>query len=276
METQPSYTPPPPGMACRLCGSPELHLSYTQGNHGEFRFYRCPRCLLVNYDTSGGLDQEKYERVHPDPRAAGHPQNRAQTETFRFLSRHLSPPGRLLEIGCGNGRLLHLAQQSGWTVAGLELSPFLAQSVTSQLGIPVEIANIDEPGLADRLGAGRFDVIVLRHVLEHLPDPHAVMALFRTLLSPAGHVVLEFPNIDGFSLRWKRFLQRRGIARKTYRPGYHPGHCHEYCRESFQFLARRHQFEVLVWQTYSRHALANWIVNRWPVGIKARTIIRKT
>ncbi len=268
--------PAPAGMACRLCGSHELLLDYTQGNHDEFRFYRCPRCQLVNYDISAGLDQEKYERVHPDPLAASHPQNRAQTETFRFLSRHLSPPGRLLEIGCGNGRLLHLAQQGGWTVSGIELSPALASSVTSQLGIPVEVANILEPGLSDRLGPGRFDVIVLRHVLEHLPDPHAAMALFHALLVPNGHVVLEFPNIDGLTLRWKRLLRRSGISRKSYRPGYHPGHCNEYGRESFGFLARRHQFDVRIWQTYSHHPLTNWLVNRWPFGIKARTILRAT
>ena len=263
------------GKPCRLCGSRNLRLFYTQGNDGEFRYYRCADCKLVNYDLSGGLDQDKYAEEFPDPLVPGLAKNRAQTATYRFLRRHLAPPGRLLEIGCGNGRLLHLARQDGWTVSGLELSAFMAESVTKHLGIPVLLANIDEPGLAERLGPGSFDVIALRHVLEHLPDPKAVMALFRALLAPHGHVVLEFPNIAGLALRGQRALQRAGLHRKTYPPNYHPGHCNEYCRESFQHLVDHTGFELLAWETYSRAPLRNWLINRLALGIKARTLIWK-
>lgn len=262
-------------MSCRICGSTALRLYYTQGNQGECRYFQCRNCKLVNYDLAGGLDQEKYAAEYPDPFMLDHPRNRPQTATFRFLERHLSPPGRLLDIGCGNGRLLHLAREAGWSVSGLELSPFLAESVIRKLGIDVTVANISEPDLAERLGPEPFDVIVLRHVLEHLPDPLAVMALFRRLLSDRGHVVLEFPNIEGFHMKSKRWLQRIGLYFKTYPPGYHPGHCNEYCRESFQHLVDRTGFDLLVWETYSSNPVRDWIFNRWPIGIKARTLIRK-
>ena len=265
----------PANWPCRLCGSRNLRLHYTQGNHGEFRFYRCGGCQLVNYDLAGGLDQEKYEQAMPDPRDPAAAKNRAQTETYRFLCRHLRPPGGLLEIGCGNGRLLHLAQTDGWTVTGLELSPALAKSIVRNLDIPVTVADIHEPGLPARLGAGRHDVIVLRHVLEHLPEPNAVMAVFRALLAEGGHIVLEFPNIDGLGFALRRKLEKTGLRRKAWPPGYRPGHCNEYSRASFRHLAERNGFELLVWETYSRNPAWNWVVNHWPVGIKARTLIRK-
>ena len=264
-----------PDWPCRLCGSRKLRLYYTQGNRDEFRYYRCPDCGLVNYDLAGGLDQGKYEDDMPDPRDPAPRKNRAQTETWRFLARHLAPPGRLLEIGCGNGRLLHLAREAGWTVAGLELSRPLAESVVRNLDIPVTVANIFEPGLAARLGAGRHDVIVLRHVLEHLPEPNAVMALFRDLLAGHGHVVFEFPNIEGLGFQLRRALDKAGLRRKAYRADYRPGHCNEYCRASFGQLAERNGFEVLAWETYSHNPAWDRVVNRWPFGIKARTLIRK-
>ena len=265
----------PEGMACRLCGGQDLRLAFTQGNRGEFRFYRCAACRLVNYDLAGGLDQGKYAAEYPDPLDPDHARNRPQTQTFRFLSRHLRPPGRLLDLGCGNGRLLHLSRAAGWDVRGLELSPFLARSVTAALNIPVDIADIGDPGLAERLGRGHYDVVVLRHVLEHLPDPIRVMALFRELLAGGGHVLLEFPNIDAPNLRWKRWLARTGLARKTYPPDYRPGHCNEYCRESFRRLAEHAGFEVQVWETYSRDPVRDWLLRRFPVGTKARTLIRR-
>ena len=118
-------------------------------------------------------------------------------------------------------------------------------------------------------------MIVLRHVLEHLPEPNAVMALFRDLLAGHGHVVFEFPNIEGLGFQLRRALDKAGLRRKAYRADYRPGHCNEYCRTSFGQLAERNGFEVLAWETYSHNPAWDRVVNRWPFGIKARTLIRK-
>ncbi len=262
-------------LRCRHCGEPLRHLYYTQGNSGEFRFYRCAVCTLVNYDMSGGLDQTKYAVEFPDPEDDSLAKNRNQTVTNRFLRRQLSPPGRLLEIGCGNGRLLHLARLDGWSVTGVELSPFLATRVTKRLGVPVIQANIGDPAMTTLLGSGTFDVIVLRHVLEHLPDPNAAIALLHSLLPEGGHVLFEFPNIESLVMKARRALQGLGLFRKTYPEGYRPGHVHEYCRESFQHVVDRTGFEVVVWETCSRDPVRDWIFARWPVGTKVRTLVRK-
>lgn len=259
-------------MICRLCQSDRLRLFYTQGHHDEFRFYRCENCGLVNYDLAGGLDQAKYAREFVDPKDERHPVNVAQTQTFRFLASRLSLPGRLLEIGCGNGRLLMLAQTAGWTVRGIELSPFLAESVRRRLGIDVQVADFlsYQPSASEQ-----YDIVILRHVLEHLPDGRAALATLYRLLAPNGHALLEFPNIDALDLRFKRLLRSLGWHRKQYPADYRPGHCNEYNRRSFEYLARTTGFRLLVWQTYSYRPLENWIFNRWPIGNKARALIQK-
>ncbi|MFO7588045.1 MAG: class I SAM-dependent methyltransferase [Gemmatimonadota bacterium] len=259
-------------MRCRLCGTAGLELFYTQGNEDEFRFYRCPECRLVNYDLSGGLDQEKYERRQPDPRDDDAPLNRPQTLSWEFLRRRFPRPARLLEIGCGNGRLLHLAREAGWQVRGLELSPSLAASVSERLGVQVEVAEF--PGFEPE-DACRFDVVVLRHVLEHLPDGKAALQEIRGLLDEGGHAFLEFPNIEALDLRAQRWLRRTGLHRKSYPAGYVPGHANEYGRHSFQRLLDETGFQLVAWQTYSYDPIRNFVYNRWHVGDKARAIARR-
>jgi len=54
-------------MTCKLCGSAELKLFYIQGDRRQIKFYRCPRCRLVVYDTRTGVNQEKYILTRVDP-----------------------------------------------------------------------------------------------------------------------------------------------------------------------------------------------------------------
>ena len=259
-------------MNCRLCNSSNLFLLYTQGNQDEFRFYRCRRCQLVNYDLSGGLDQAKYAREYVDPFDPAPKLNLAQTLSFDSFRSFLPQPGRMLEIGCGNGRLLLLAREAGWSVRGLELSSFLAESLHARLGIDVEVADFlhYQPAQPEP-----YDAVILRHVLEHLPDSRGAMTCLHALLREGGHVMLEFPNIDGLDLRFKRFLRRRGVHRKRYPPDYRPGHCNEFNHASFCYLLRETGFSLISWQTYSYRWISNRVFTTWPIGNKARVILRK-
>ena len=259
-------------MKCRLCDHDGLPLYYTQGNRDEFRFHRCPVCKLVNYDLAGGTDQEKYALEYVDPFDETVKSNRAQTLSHEFLKAHIRGPGRLLEIGCGNGRLLHLARQDGWTVRGLELSPFLAESVNQRLGIEVEVANFLEYRSPD---GGRYDLVLLRHVLEHLPDCRGALNSIGSLLREGGRALLEFPNIEALDLRFQRWMRKTGLHRRKYPEGYRPGHCNEFCRESFEYLLNATGFELVVWETYSYRPVSNFIFNRLHIGNKARVILRK-
>lgn len=257
-------------LRCRVCGCEDLRLFYTQGDRGQFRFYRCRACELVNYDLSGGLDQEKYAGF-TDPYDCGLSVNILQEQTYRFVRRHVIGRGRFLDIGCGNGHLLHLARMDGWSVKGLELSPFLAASIRERLGIDV----VEGDFLKDEVEGGPFDLVVLRHVLEHLPDPIRALSRINGLLVPEGAALFEFPNIDGVDLKVKRLLARAGLHHKRFSPAYRPGHCHEFCRTSFRHLAQRTGFELLTWQTYSHKPFLSPIYARIPIGNKARVLARK-
>ena len=264
----PAYNQP-----CRLCGSHSLELFYKQGNADEYRFYRCRDCQLVNYDLATGLNQEKYAEEFYDPRDESLRINQLKHGIFQALRKHAQPPASILEIGCGSGRLLYLAQRSGFQVAGLELSPFLAESVRTKLGIPVESANF----LTYRPQSGtRYDVVILQHVLEHLPDCIAAMESIRELLLPNGIGLMEFPNIDGWDLAFKRTLRRTGLRRRKYPENYKPGHVNEFCRQSFERLAQKTGFRLDSWRAYSNKPLGDFLYRWLPIGNKVRVVVRKT
>ena len=257
--------------SCRICGSKKIYLYYTLGNNREFKYFRCRECDLVNYDLEGGLNQEKYAAEFVDPADEKHQLNVHQDDTYNFMRNNINSKGSILEIGCGNARILYRAREDGWKVQGLELSEYLAETVTNKLNIAVQVADFLEliPGPKDK-----YDLIILRHVLEHLTQPLIAMDKIGNLLKPGGKVLMEFPNIQGIDLKVKRFLSKLGI-RKKFSDSFVPGHANEYSKLSFTNLLTKTGFDLLKWETYSSHKLKNIIHKRIHIGNKARVLIQK-
>lgn len=258
-------------MNCKLCGATDLPLFYTQGNRRQFKFYRCPDCRLVVYDTRTGVNQEKYILTRIDPRAPTR-QNRGHQQTYAFIKRHLPRPGRMLDLGCGDGTVLWLAREDGWQVKGVELFAEHTKLVRETLGFEVETSDITAYAGVDEA----WDCVVLTHVLEHLPDPVGALAKIRGLLKPSGAGVLEFPNIDALDAQLRRLLDRLRIHRRAYSSTYVPGHVQEFCRASFAFAARQAGLVLDVWETYSVHPLQYAFFRTVPIGNKARVLVRRS
>jgi SAM-dependent methyltransferase len=108
---------------------------------------------------------------------------------YRHLPKH---PGRLLDVGCGNGSFLLRAQDCGWKVEGIEPDPMAAERGAGS-GLKVHHGNI-----LDYCAPGEgFDVITLSHVFEHLHNPKEVLERCLALLKPGGTLWMSMPNIEG-------------------------------------------------------------------------------
>ncbi|MBU2755759.1 class I SAM-dependent methyltransferase [Acidithiobacillus sp. CV18-2] len=130
------------------------------------------------------------------------PQRRMIDEYVRHLPR-ATPGAKLLDIGCGNGGFLRIAQQLGWKVWGTDVDENALQ-VASQTGAKVfkgMLPNLDLPD-------NSFDVITLSHVIEHVHDPDLALREIHRLLKPGGLLWLATPNLasDGarfFKRHWR-------------------------------------------------------------------------
>jgi 2-polyprenyl-3-methyl-5-hydroxy-6-metoxy-1,4-benzoquinol methylase len=104
----------------------------------------------------------------------------------------LLAPGRrrLLDIGSGPGFLLKTAKEQGWQVLGIEPS---RQAAGHARGLGLEIVeDFFNAETAPRLG--RFDVVHLNNVLEHVPNPIEILTLARGLLRDDGVLCVNVPN----------------------------------------------------------------------------------
>lgn len=112
-------------------------------------------------------------------------------------------PGRALDVGAGTGvHGLRLARL-GWRVTLLEPAVALLDPVRDAA------ATLDAPplqiiaaSLEDHTAAEAYDLVVVHHVLEYLPDPLGALAQIERLLAPGGHVSLVVLN------RWHEALRR--------------------------------------------------------------------
>lgn len=111
---------------------------------------------------------------------------------FRHLPR---TPGRLLDVGCGNGAFMLRAQEAGWEVEGIDPDPRAADSSRSA-GLVVSAATIEafEP-------TQLYDRITLSHVFEHLHDPAAALRRCMGWLRPGGEIWMSLPNPTGWGRR---------------------------------------------------------------------------
>jgi SAM-dependent methyltransferase len=96
---------------------------------------------------------------------------------------------RLLDVGAHAGRLMHLAQNAGWDVEGVELNPRTAVCAARRTGAPVHRIRAQEL----RANQRPYGAVTLIDVLEHVPDPVNLLASLAGLLEPGGCVAVKVP-----------------------------------------------------------------------------------
>ena len=116
-----------------------------------------------------------------------------RTEMLPFLP---EAPSRVLEIGCGAGAFAAEVRKRhpGCRILGVDRDE---AALAKAAAVCDEVRHGDAQEAADRLLAepGRFDVVVLNDILEHLEDPWRILRSIRGLLAPGGRVVASIPNV---------------------------------------------------------------------------------
>lgn len=203
--------------ACHICGSPKLEplvqkeapfrlvSSDVQPVTGTAEYSLCSQCLAVqktatpawqamaehvytNYDInhqSQGAEPTIFDSAKGSgPRSLILLRNFLDTGT-------LAEEGRLLDFGCSNGNLIRSfhSLRPRWKLSGAELVDQWKETVLALPGVEAFYSG------ARPAFAGRFDVISLSHVLEHIPDPIPFLEDLSGYLAPGGRLLLAVPNL---------------------------------------------------------------------------------
>ncbi len=218
---------------CALCGGDRFEdavVGYDRlvPRREDFVYRRCRDCSLVALQPLprdaeiAGLYPDEYAPHAAHERASVRPPGFFQ----RFAARHryaadapqsasatgrlaravarpmlrdvLDPRGsnRLLDVGCGSGELLARYRALGWTVQGVEPSARAVAACRARQ-LPVEEGDLLDVSLPEQ----HFDVILMHHVIEHVPRPVDVLCRARELLAPGGIVLVVTPNVAGMGFR---------------------------------------------------------------------------
>lgn len=131
--------------------------------------------------------------------------------------------GKLLEIGCGNGEMLKNMQKRGWQVTGLDFDP-KSVFVAKNKGLNILLGSLEE----QQFPQNSFDAIVMSHVIEHIPDPIALLQECHRILRPKGKLISITPNTNGYN--HKKFKANSRILEP-------PRHLHLFNKTSLKKVA---------------------------------------
>ena len=241
-----------PTIQCISCGSTSQMFidkiwDDRYGCPGVFSILRCPSCHqmvtappLAESDLPAlysayyprrdvnFVDLEKEASLVLAPRA-GFKRWLAGTDN---QGHYLAKPGeKVMDIGSGSCLSLLEQRNLGVLGYGVEADPNVRR-IADHFGLQVHVGSIhDQPFPGER-----FDMVVLNQVIEHVPDPEALMREVLGRLKPNGRAVMSFPNADS--------LQRK-MSGNRWINWHVPYHQHHFNRASFSKLAEKAGFEVV-------------------------------
>jgi len=178
----------------------------TAGCHlpSSYHILSCTSCGFVYADTPAlQEDYDMYYRLnskYEDDKVATGGFARSDDisrllETANDLAQYIKPDDSILDLGCANGGLLLALKNNGYkNLTGIDPSVKCVDNVRSAGITAYEGSIFDNEFLTSDEPAGKFDCIILSHVLEHVRDLETALINCRNLLNDNGLICIEVPN----------------------------------------------------------------------------------
>lgn len=184
-------------------------------------------------------------------------QEPARRETFRWILDQIEsvvPSARsVLEFGSNVGLFLTVAGEAGWRAKGVEPSAWSVSEGVDRFGVDLVAGTVESYE-----DAGRWPVVAMFDVLEHVNDPCEALARVVDLLEPDG--VLALSTVDTNSLHSRI---RRGRW-----PWYIRSHLHYFTFATLSDLLAERGLEIVVWKNVPRSFKLSYILHKggWADG----------
>lgn len=187
---------------CPVCDSNRAALFFEKD---WFQYVQCQDCSMIymnprlnhaatyafyNSDVNAIYNEIKFDQVLIVPSL----DDRINLANLDLIDRYRTrTDGTLLEIGSAKGFFLSKAKERGYKVYGIELNKKNAELSRQLVG-----DTVSEVDLFDAcFEAGKFDVIYMRDVIEHVPNPQPFFRELNRIAKPGALMFIETHNIDG-------------------------------------------------------------------------------
>ncbi len=240
-------------VCCPLCGGEDIpatlaadctkHALYQPALPPVMNWHECASCGHVF--TEGYFDDAAlgviFAKTHQN-QTVGHDMERQRPVSARMVERvaRRASNGPWLDVGFGNGSLLFAAEEWGFTPVGLDLRKDNV-AVLQSLGYEAHCLPIEALD-----GDGRYSVVSMADVLEHMPFPKTGLLAARRLLHPGGALFLSMPNMD--TMVW-RLLH----ANKVNPYWGEIEHYHNFSRRRLYALLEEHGFQPVEYGVSERY-----------------------
>lgn len=159
--------------------------------------------MPTKHSTSPNRDPAEIEKFNAladewwDPDGAFKPLHQINPIRMNFIKQHVDLSAlKVLDVGCGGGILTEALAKAGAQVTGLDLaedSLKAANTHAQTAGLNIDYQQVDIDSFAAK-HAGTYDVVTCLELLEHVPDPAAIVQDCATALKSDGHLFLSTLN----------------------------------------------------------------------------------
>ena len=191
-------------MSCALCRGNNFKLISEKDSKSKDKLIVCfcNACSMVSQNpipTEQQVEQyyateyrQDYKQVFEPKLKHVYRAGNLALDRLGFLTKNNVLSGKLLDVGAGGGEFTYVSSQLGFDSTGIEPNIGYSNYARDQYQ-----ANVKTGQLADV--DGKFDVITMFHVMEHIPDPIKTFKKLYDLLNEDGFLFIEVPNIESFS-----------------------------------------------------------------------------
>ena len=181
-------------LVCPMCGGRDMAAEFK--STAGYDIVRCRDCRLVFTDARTAPPPSQLYPPFEQSDTAAQRSARSALSLFTLqrarLVEEAKPSGRLLDYGAGAGAFARFMAGRGFEAVGLE--PY-------SLGTTLEEKNlrlVRAPLASVKESLGKFDVITMWHVLEHLEHPVELLKELHSMLAPGGALVVSVPNFSSW------------------------------------------------------------------------------
>ena len=187
---------------CKICGSKQLQIVYVDWARYILKCSECDICFAGSakrvHNMYKGYNSKEYwetRRIEVSGSKGEKWKNWQdwKRQTFEKLQlgdfeKELDFPRKVLEIGCGEGKVLEVLKDRGWDVLGLDISERIVKTC-QEAGLKVIAGSIEETSLSDN----SFDLVGMFHLIEHLIEPLKALRKVFKILKKNGRLIIEMP-----------------------------------------------------------------------------------